>query len=74
MLNDIWKYLHNTPLSDSLPLVRVFWGCRDTPSNGGLKNTLLGVVEEVDIQAPQTAVLKHPIFNSVDLFVRMDER
>ena len=55
------KYLHNSPLSDSLPLVRVFWGCPVTPSNGGLRNTLLGVV---DIQKPQTAALKHPIFNS----------
>ena len=40
------KYLHNTPLSDSLPIVRVFWGYPVTPSNGGLRNTLLGVVEE----------------------------
>ena len=44
------------PLSDSLPLVRVFWGCPITPSNGSLSNTIRSS-RGVDIQTPQTAAL-----------------
>ena len=53
VLNDILKYLHNTPLSDSLPLVSFFWGCPVTPSNGGFNNTLSGVVEEWTFKLPK---------------------
>ena len=54
--------MHNTPLSDSLPLVGVSsytlkWWLKEHPMRSS---------RGVDIQTPQTAVLKHPIFNSED--------
>ena len=64
MLNDIWKNLHNTPLIDSLPLVGVL-GVSSYTFKWWLKKHTIRSSRGVDIQTPQTAVLKHAIFNSV---------
>ena len=60
MLHDIWNYLHNTHLGDSLPLL----GVSNYTFKRCLKEHPIRSSRGVDIQTPQRAVLKHPIFNS----------